>query len=160
MILVILQSYSTTFKTLSKASGSYFDVLVGVLKSLSQTSIPTLIVGVISIILLLLFRRFLPKLPRTIIVVVLWILLSDLFGLENYGVSIVGPIPTGLPSLVWPTLPPVTLTSLILGSLAIIFIGYSESLAAAKEEGSKYDYEIDASQERLPRVWQMLHRDY
>ena len=132
-----------------KASGSYSDVLVGVLQSLPQTSIPTLIVGVISIILLLLFRRFLPKLPRTIIVVVIGILVSDLLGLENYGVSIVGPIPTGLPSFVWPTLPPVTLTSLVLGSLAIIFIGYSESLAAAKEEGSKYDYEIDASQEMV-----------
>jgi SulP family sulfate permease len=36
-----------------------------------------------------------------------------------------------------------------MGSLAIIFIGFSESLAAAKEEGSKYDYEIDASQEMV-----------
>jgi sulfate permease, SulP family len=132
-----------------KASGSYFDVLVGVLKSLPQTRIPTLIVGVLSIILLLVFRRYLPKLPRTIIVVVIGILVSDLLGLENYGVSIVGPIPTGLPSIVWPSLPPVSLMTLALGSLAIIFIGYSESLAAAKEEGSKYDYEIDASQEMI-----------
>ncbi len=132
-----------------KASGSYFDVLVGVLNTLPQTSIPTLIVGVLGIILLLLFRRYLPRLPRTIIVVVIGILVSDLLGLVNYGVSIVGPIPTGLPSIVWPTLPPVSLTTLALGSLAIIFIGYSESLAAAKEEGSKYDYEIDASQEMV-----------
>ena len=132
-----------------KASGSYFQVLVGVLNSLPQTSISTLIVGVISMALLLLFRRYLPKLPRTIIVVVIGILVSELMGLEKYGVSIVGPIPTGLPSFVWPTLPPASLTSIVLGSLAIIFIGYSESLAAAKEEGSKYDYEIDASQEMV-----------
>ena len=31
----------------------------------------------------------------------------------------------------------------------MIFIGFSESLAAAKEEGSKHDYEIDASQEMV-----------
>jgi sulfate permease, SulP family len=36
-----------------------------------------------------------------------------------------------------------------LASLAIIFIGNSESLAAAKEEGRKYDYEIDASREMV-----------
>jgi MFS superfamily sulfate permease-like transporter len=108
-----------------------------------------LTVGVISLALLLLFRRYLPKLPRTIVVVVIGILVSDLLGLEKYGVSIVGPIPTGLPSFIWPTLPPVSLTSIVLGSLAIIFIGYSESLAAAKEEGSKYNYEIDASQEMV-----------
>ena len=103
----------------------------------------------IGLILLLLFRRSLPKLPRTIIVVVIGILVSDLMGLEKYGVSIVGPIPTSHPSFVWPTLPPVSLTAIVLGSPAIIFIGYSESLAAAKEEGSKYDYEIDASQEMV-----------
>jgi MFS superfamily sulfate permease-like transporter len=132
-----------------KAEGSYFQVLIGVIKSLPETSIPTLIVGVISILLLLLLRRFLPKLPRTIIVVALGIIVSSLLGLANYGVSVVGPIPTNLPSIVWPTLPPVSLSALILGSLAIIFIGFSESLAAAKEEGSKYDYEIDASQEMV-----------
>jgi SulP family sulfate permease len=132
-----------------KAQGSYFQVLVGSIKALPETSIPTLIVGASSILLLLLMRRFLPKLPRTIIVVVLGIIVSSLLGLADYGVSVVGPIPTGLPSIVWPSLPPVSLSSLILGSLAIIFIGFSESLAAAKEEGSKYDYEIDASQEMV-----------
>jgi sulfate permease, SulP family len=129
-----------------KASGSYFQVLVGVVREISETSLSKLTVGVLSIVLLLLLRRFLPKLPRTIIVVVVGIVVSDLLDLEDHGVSIVGEIPTGLPSFFWPNLPPVGLASLLLGSLAIIFIGYSESLAAAKEEGSKHDYEIDASQ--------------
>ena len=57
-----------------KAEGSYFQVLIGVIKSLPETSIPTLIVGAISILILLLMRRFLPKLPRTIIVVILGII--------------------------------------------------------------------------------------
>ena len=132
-----------------KAAGSYFQVLIGTIKALPETSIPTLIVGVSSIILLLLMRRFLPKWPRTLMVVILGIIVSSLLGLANYGVSVVGTIPSGLPSLTWPTFPPVGLTSLIMGSLAVIFIGYSESLAAAKEEGSKYGYEIDASQEMV-----------
>jgi len=132
-----------------KASGSYFQVLIGAIKSLPQTSIPTLIVGVSSIILLLLIRRFLPKWPRTLLVVILGIIVSSLLGLADYGVSIVGTIPSGLPTLAWPSFPPVGLTSIILGSLAVLFIGYSESLAAAKEEGSKYGYEIDASQEMV-----------
>ena len=51
--------------------------------------------------------------------------------------------------LAWPSIIPIGLTSIVLGSLSVIFIGYSESLAAAKEEGSKYGYEIDASQEMV-----------
>jgi len=132
-----------------KAEGSYFQVLIGVIKALPETSIPTLMVGASSILLLLLMRRFLPKLPRTIIVVILGIIVSSMLGLADYGVSVVGTVPTGLPSIVWPSFPPVSLTTLILGSLAVIFIGFSESLAAAKEESSKYDYEIDTSQEMV-----------
>jgi high affinity sulfate transporter 1 len=132
-----------------KEHGSYWDVLVGVVKNISDTSLVTLAVGVLSILLLLAFRRFWPKLPRTIIVVVLGIVVSNLLSLEDHGVTIVGHIPDSLPSFVWPTLPKVPLADVILGSLAIIFIGYSESLASAKEEGRKHDYEIDASQEMV-----------
>jgi SulP family sulfate permease len=129
-----------------KAAGSYFDVFVGVIQSLPETSIPTLVVGVISIALLLALRRF-PRVPRTILVVLLGIVASSALGLADRGVEIVGPIPTGLPSVVLPTMPGVGLFQLVMASLAIIFIGYSESLATAKQEAAKHDYEIDASQE-------------
>ncbi|WP_068279166.1 SulP family inorganic anion transporter [Aldersonia kunmingensis] len=134
---------------ISKADGSYFDVLVGVVTDIGDTSMPTLAVGAVSILLLLAFRRFLPRLPRTIVIVIVGIVLSDLLNFENHGVAIVGEIPDGLPTFLGPDLPPVPLSEVVLGSLAIIFIGYSESLAAAKEEGKKYDYEIDASQEMV-----------
>jgi anti-anti-sigma factor len=81
--------------------------------------------------------------------VALGIVVSGLFNLEDHGVKIVGDIPTGLPSFVWPDYPPVRLAEVALGALAIIFIGYSESLAAAKEQATKHDYEIDASQEMI-----------
>jgi SulP family sulfate permease len=134
---------------LEKEHGSYFQVLMGVVEDISDTSLSTLTVGVLSILLLLVFRRFLPGLPRTIIVVVLGIAVSALLNLEDHGVTIVGEIPDSLPSFVWPELPPVPFVSVVLGSLAVIFIGYSESLATAKEEGRKHDYEIDASQEMV-----------
>ena len=132
-----------------KEHGSYWDVLVGVVKNISDTSMSTLTVGLLSILVLLLFRRFLPKLPRTIVVVVGGIVLSNLLNLEDHGVTIVGHIPDSLPSFVWPTLPPVRFAEVVFASLAIIFIGYSESLASAKEEARKHDYEIDASQEMV-----------
>jgi sulfate permease, SulP family len=74
---------------------------------------------------------------------------SNLLGLEDHGLTVVGEIPDSLPSLVWPDLPPVPFAEVVLGSLAIIFIGYSESLASAKTEGRKHGYEIDASQEMV-----------
>jgi len=127
------------------ASGSYFQVLVGVVREISETSLSTLTVGVLSIVLLLLLRRFLPKLPRTIIVVVVGIVVSDLLDLEDDGVSIVGEIPTRLPSFVFPNLPPVGLAPLLLGSLAIIFIVTASPWLRRRRRARSYDYEIDAS---------------
>jgi sulfate permease, SulP family len=132
-----------------KEQGSYFDVLRGVISDISDTSGTTLTVGVLSILLLLVFRRFLPTLPRTIVVVVIGIVVSNLLSLEDHGVTIVGEIPDSLPSFVWPDLPPVRFAEIVFASLAIIFIGYSESLASAKEEARKLNYEIDASQEMV-----------
>ena len=132
-----------------KAEGSYFDVLIGVLQSLPDTDTTTLLLGAGSVALLLLMRRWVPGLPRTIIVVLLGIIISSALSLGDMGVAIVGPIPTGLPTIVWPTLPGVGLFDLMIASLAIIFIGFSESLAAAKAQGAKHDYEIDASREMV-----------
>jgi len=143
--LIIDQSHKIL--GVDKIDGSYFQVLIGTLQEVPETSIPTLIVGGTAIIVLLLMRRFLPKWPRALIVVIVSIAASSLLDLESYGVSIVGPVPTGLPELSLPSFPGDSLSTIILGGLAVIFVGFSESLAAAKEAASKHDYEIDASQE-------------
>ncbi len=132
-----------------KDEGSYFEVLLGVIKSLPETSITTLVVGVVSVAILLGMRFYLPRVPRTIIVVAIGIIVSGALALGGNGVDIVGPIPDGMPSIVLPTMPPVSWLDLALGSLAVIFIGFSESLAAAKAQALKHDYEIDASQEMV-----------
>jgi sulfate permease, SulP family len=132
-----------------KAEGSYFQVLLGAIRTLPDADIPTLVVGLSGVALLLVMRRTVPALPRTIIVVALGIVASSALGLDARGVEVVGPIPTGLPSVVWPSLADVGLIELLLASLAVIFIGFSESLAAAKAQGAKHGYEIDPDQEMV-----------
>jgi MFS superfamily sulfate permease-like transporter len=95
-------------------------------------------------------RRFLPRWPRALIVVALGILLSTVVPLNaDYGVKIVGPVPTGLPTVALPAIPWSDITTLVLGALAVVFVGFSETLAAARNVASKHDYEIDVSQEMV-----------
>ena len=143
--LIIDQSHKIL--GVDKVDGSYFQVLIGTLQELPETSIPTLVVGGSALIVLLLMRRFLSKWPRALIVVIAAIAASSLLDLESYGVSIVGTVPTGLPTLTLPTFPTDSLSTIILGGLAVIFVGFSESLAAARTAANKHGYEIDASQE-------------
>lgn len=143
--LIIEQSHKIL--GVEKVEGSYFEVLIGTLQALPETSIPTLVVGGTGLILLLLMRRFLPKWPRALVVVIAAIAVSSLLDLQNYGVAIVGEVPTGLPSIALPTFSGGSLATLVMGGLAVIFVGFSESLAAAKESASKHNYDIDTNQE-------------
>jgi len=143
--LIIDQSHKIL--GVDSVDGSYFQVLIGTLQELPETSIPTLVVGGTAIIVLLLMRRYLPKWPRSLIVVIAAIAASSLLDLESYGVSIVGEVPTGLPTFGLPDISGASLLTLAVGGLAVIFVGFSESLAAARESASKHNYEIDSSQE-------------
>jgi len=133
-----------------KVEGSYWEVLVGTLREIGQTNLATLAIGAAAIVLLLLLRRYAPKWPRALIVVILGILVATVLPLNaNYGVSVVGPVPTGLPSLSIPAFSLSDLTTLFLGALAVIFVGFSETLAAARDKASRHQYEIDVSQEMI-----------
>lgn len=134
----------------SKVDGSYWQVLVGTIREIPQTNVYTLAVGGAALALLLFLRQRFPKWPRALIAVVLGILIATVLPLNaNHSVSIVGPVPTGLPSLAIPTFALGDLTTLLLGALAVIFVGFSETLAAARDKAALHQYEIDVSQEMV-----------
>ncbi len=83
------------------------------------------------------------------IVVVLSILAVELFDLTAHGVAVTGPVPNGLFSAGLPAIGWEYADSLLLGALAVIFVGYSESLASARAMASKHGYAIDPNQELI-----------
>ena len=65
----------------------------------------------------------------------------------SHGVAVTGPVPDGLFSVGLPGVGWEHAESLLLGALAVIFVGYSESLASARAMASKHGYAIDPNQE-------------
>jgi high affinity sulfate transporter 1 len=133
-----------------KAEGSYWDVLVGVVKDLGMTNLATMAVGVAGVGLLLLMRFKAPRLPRAFIVVVLGILAVSVFDLTAHGVVVVGDVPTGLPSVALPT--GFSLSewlSMAVGALAIILVSYSESIATATDTAARHKQEFSPDQELI-----------
>jgi high affinity sulfate transporter 1 len=122
------------------------DVLV-LLSDLALTHWPTLVIGLVSLALLFLIEKYLPKVPGALTVLILAIVVSALLDFESRGIHIVGDIPGGLPPF---GLPDVTLEqvgSLIGGALAIMLVAYSESIAVARSYATKFNYKVDADQE-------------
>jgi SulP family sulfate permease len=130
-------------------SGSYVQQLWSTLKEVPDTSGVTLVVGAAAIVLLLLMRRFVPHWPRALMVVALGVAVSAALNLGDHGVAIVGHVPTGLPAFGVPDMSWSIAPTLVMGGLALVFVGFSESLASASAVAAKHDYEIDPSQEML-----------
>jgi len=131
-----------------KASGSYWDVLVGVVKDLDLTNSATLAVGAVAVGLLLIMRFKAPGLPRAFIVVILGILAASWLDLTAHGVEVVGKVPTGLPSIGLPKGFSIDeWLSLAVGALAIILVSYSESIANATESAARHKQEFAPNQE-------------
>ncbi len=84
--------------------GAFVHNLLAIVQAIPHTSIPTLIVGIVMIVLLVGIEHFLPRAPAPLIVVAGGIAGASLLGLQAHGVEVVGQIPQGLPSLISPGL--------------------------------------------------------
>ena len=103
---------------------------VATIRAAPEASLPTVIVGALTIGLLVAFKKFAPKLPAPLIVVALGIAAMSVFGLDGYGVRTVGEIPRGLPSLMLPDFS--LMSALLPGALGIVLVSFTETVASAR----------------------------
>ncbi len=88
-----------------------------------------------------------PALPGPLLAVLLATVAVAVFGLERYGITVVGPIPSGLPS---PSLPHVgDLQQLLLPALGVLLVGYTDNVLTARAFATRQDTDVDANQELL-----------
>lgn len=124
------------------------DIVVDAINHLQETNLITLVIGFISIVMLLLFKKYFKKIPAALVVVIFGILAVKLFGLEELGVSIVGVIPEGLPGFRIPHFDLQTLKDLSPIALTLSFIAFLEAISVAKAVESKHsEYKVLPNQE-------------
>lgn len=118
---------------------------------LSGTNMTTLLVGGGMLILLILLKLFAPKVPGALLAMILGIGATVIFSLGDSGVALVGAVPRGLPSFALPSLSLVSqnLGVVIPAAIGVLLVGFSESLASARQDASKYHYDISVNQEML-----------
>ena len=110
--------------------GGFFHNVLEVLKGIPETSVPTLVVGVVTIALLVGLEHFAPKLPAPLIAIAVAILGASFLGLGGRGVGLVGHVPQGFPSVI---LPDPSLAELLWpGALGIALMSFTETMAAGR----------------------------
>jgi high affinity sulfate transporter 1 len=130
---------------------SVWQKLASWIGSLPQISTTTLVVGVVALVILFALKICAPRVPGALVTLVLGIAASAIFNLADQGVTVVGKVPRGLPIPVLPDIGLITknFDLILTGAIGVLMVGFSESLAAARQYASKYHYDIDINQEML-----------
>jgi len=124
--------------------GFVLDVL-SVAQHVPATSLLTLAVAVVTFAVLIGMERLWPHSPAPLVAVGGGIAAAWFFGLQALGVSLVGLIPQGFPSL---TLPDIALVEqLVPGALGIALMSFTETIAAGRAFARPGDPHIDANRE-------------
>ena len=122
-----------------------------------QWHMPSVLFGLVSLILLTLARRWKPAFPTVLVVVVTSAGLSVWTGFEASGGAVVGVLPEGLPSLFVPGLPDWhTLSQLVLPTLVITLVSFLETASSAKVDseraGQRWDQDQDLIGQGLGKI--------
>jgi high affinity sulfate transporter 1 len=123
--------------------------LVEVVRHLGDVSLPTLAVGATCLAALLSFRRFLPRLPGALVVVVGSIAVSAAAGLAAHGVATVGKIPAGLPAIALPSFRLRDIVLLAPVTLGIFLVSYSDEILTARTFAGRHRQHVRADQELM-----------
>jgi high affinity sulfate transporter 1 len=107
------------------------------------------VAGICGIALILALQHWLPKFPAVLIMVVLEIAATTVFGLGKHGVSLVGVLPKGFPPL---TLPDVRLADtgpLVAGALGIAVVSLADTISTASAFAARTGQEVHGNGEMI-----------
>lgn len=125
---------ASQFKDLAGLTGSTATTLLetvrGLVPKLGEVRPATLLVGLAAIALLVVLRRYLPRVPGPLVVVTLAAAVAALpvFG---GGIAVLGPVPAGLPVPGLPEFTAADVSALLPSAAAIALVSYLESISTA-----------------------------
>ena len=123
----------------------FFQDIGSIVAHLPHISLPTLILGVVMLALMLGLKHLAPKVPSALVTVATGIAAAALLGLDKAGVSLVGTLQGGLPSLALPDFS--LMQKLWPAALGIALMSFVESAAAGRAFVRKGESSPDANRE-------------
>ncbi len=133
----------------STSGSGFIDDIRQFFVNLDQTNPTTLAVGVGVLTVLLVLPRFTTRVPAVLVAVVGATALSALFDLAAKGVTVVGPLPHGVPA---PSVPWTSLSDvgpLFVAALGITLVSLTDTIATATSFAARRGDEIDPDQEMI-----------
>lgn len=128
---------------------TFVDLVVVLLASLDQVHGPSLAIGVGSILLLVLLRHSVPRVPAYLALVVVATLVSYRIDFAGQGGGVVGEIPRGLPEFSIPVVDWYVALSLLPSAFLLALVSFMEVATSSKAIARKTQTRWDENQELI-----------
>jgi len=132
---------------LSVPSGSVVTQVGYVLTHLSEINVATVIMAAAILVVLFVGTKLLPRMPWTLIAMLIAAAVVVLGHLERYGVELVGSIPAGWPRLTLPEVSWAEAASLLPAALGLSVVAYSDTVLTGRGFGTKTGDQINPNRE-------------
>ena len=134
---------------LSISARDPLDKLYEIGREVGQVSGATIVLSVVALVVLFLFRFFVPRVPGGLVVVLGAIGVSWAFDLQSHGIAVVGPIPSGLPHVTVPTPPFGDVVELLPAAAGVFLVSFADEILTARAFAGKRHEHVRAGQELL-----------
>lgn len=118
-------------------------------KTLSDINVPSLLLGAVSLVILLITKKLWPKVPFAVILMAAGAWMTKFLPVEAWGVNTLSMVEPGLPSWKLPDLSLVPMKEAITISLSVAVVIMAETLLAENNFAQKNGYKMDDNQEIL-----------
>ncbi len=130
-------------------TGELFELLEHIISELPVFNLPSLILGIITLVVVLTAKRICPKFPMAVVMIALGALFSYFAPMERLGIACLSAVETGLPRFSFPNLLAVHFTDAIGASLSVAVVIMAQTLLAENNYALKRGYKLNDNQEIL-----------
>jgi high affinity sulfate transporter 1 len=115
-----------------------------------QTNWTAFAIGGLCVLVILSFRRWLPRIPGVLVAMTGAIIAVALFGLAGKtGLAVIGRLPQGLPAFHIPTVSSDEMGALLAGAVAIALVSFADMSVLSRTFALRGGYKVDSNQELI-----------
>jgi len=147
-LIIAFSQFKHLFGIPLKSSPYIHKIAIQLFDQVSSTNLFALGIGLGAMLIIYSLKKWHRMIPAQLVAVIIGILAVWLFDLHEYGIAIVGEVPSGLPHFSWHNFDMSAMQNLLPAALTIALISFMESYAISKSVQARHkDYDIDANRE-------------
>ena len=124
----------------------YFAEVIALIQSIPHANWYSVAIGAGTFAIVRLMKRYTPKIPGPLVALIVMTVIVAVFGWDRKGVSVLGTIPSGLPTLTVPNVPPADYVRLFPAAMAVVGITLAEALLLVRAYDRKHGIKSDGGQ--------------